>query len=198
MLCTSQAKGTGTHAKLLLNSRIQIKQELDLNNHPVLFPETKPQAMKFSKAKVSFISHFATCARSHGTHRQKELPGWAWRSYAELLSAATHSSITLTPHGSFMAPASFPAAAKYVKQAARDLWKLSVPPALQWHKDRYCCSPCCSALPICYLLIWRNSSIKTMQVFFLGLFSSFVLKLLPLQLTDFSKSLKRAVGFNDM
>lgn len=99
-----------THAKLLLNSRIQIKRELDLNHHWMLFLKTKLQAVKFCKAKPS-----------PGTHQQKGLPGWAWRSCAELLSAASHSCIFLMQRDFFVGSASFPTAAKYVKQAARDL-----------------------------------------------------------------------------
>lgn len=115
-----------THAKPLFNSMIPAKQELGVNHHWMLFPQTKPQAMKFSKAKPSSVSHLATCAGGHGTHRQKELPGWTWRSCAELLSAASHSCISLMQHGFFMAPASFPTAAKYVKEAGRDLSAPSV------------------------------------------------------------------------
>lgn len=110
-----------THAKLLLNSRMRIKQELRLNHHLMLFLKTKLQAVKFCKAKPSSISHLATCAQGHGTHQQKGLPSWTWRSCAELLSAASHSCVILMQHGFFMASASFSTAAKHVKQAGRDL-----------------------------------------------------------------------------
>lgn len=116
VLHCSSKRHCETRAKLLLNSRIQIKQELDLNHHWMVFPKTKPR-----KANPSSTSSLATRAWGHGTHRQKEFPSWAWRSCAELLSAASHSCISVMQRGFFMAPASFPTAAKYIKQAGRDL-----------------------------------------------------------------------------
>lgn len=106
-----------TYAKLTLTSGIQIKQELSLNHHWMLFPKTKPRAGKFSKANPSLTSHLSLCARPLW---QKELPRWAWGSPAELFSATSHSSIPLLQCGAFMTPASFPSAAKYIKQAGRD------------------------------------------------------------------------------
>lgn len=107
-----------------------------------------------------------------------------------------------------IATASFPTVAKYVKQAGRYLWESSALSTLWWHKeDEYwgylllyhaCISlpAALSALPAWILLIWRISSVKVMLFYFPDLLSFFVLLLL--QLTDFSKSLKRAVKFDGM
>ena len=150
--------------------------------------------------------HLATCARGHGT-QQKWLPGWACRSCAKLLSAASHFYASLMQMVSSWPLQAFSlqlnmsnrqgesCESAVLCQPFRDTRRTQTEAAAA---PCLCCPHCCFVCLTCPVFInlkkWLHQS---HAVFFPGSVL-FVLKLLPLQLGDFSKSLKRAVGFNGM